>query len=183
MKDNAYYQNLHDTNTAYQNNNWLLPHIEEILGFEGDTILEIGCGNGKFTSIIQNYYNRAIGLDFAKSPLLDSSIEFVQCDALKYDYKDVDVVCSADVLEHFTPDQLEILLPKIIGSVKEHFHVIACYDDFHSHQTIMDAKKWQKLFSKFGDFNCYSLTNSKNYPIVIVTTKIIDSLSEMLLTN
>lgn len=165
-----YYQNLHETNSAYQNNNWLLPYIDHILKFEGDTILEIGCGNGKFTSIIQNYYSRAIGLDFAKSPLLDPSIEFIQCDALKYDYSDIDIVCSADVLEHFDGDQLDILLTNIINNVKDHFHVIACYDDHHSHQTVMTPEKWIELFSEFGEFHYYPSQNSKGYPILIVST-------------
>ncbi|MDZ7824296.1 MAG: class I SAM-dependent methyltransferase [Ahrensia sp.] len=126
----------------------------------GKTVMELGCGNGRFTKVASQSAKMVYGLDWARSNLFDDSFEnviFVQSDALKADFPKVDVACSGDVLEHFKPDDVPNLIQKLHESAEINFHVIACYDDKHSHLTIQPKEWWLAQFQKLDP--AYKLFN------------------------
>lgn len=142
-----YYQKLHDENPAYQSNNWLAEYASH-LPISG-TIVEIGTGNGAFARAIAKKASRVFAVDWAKSFKLaemPSNVDFLQRDVLTDQIPPADLVCSADVLEHFSPDDLPNLLQRLTSASPHQFHVIACYDDGHSHQTVMPPSAWLALF-------------------------------------
>lgn len=145
-----YYQQLHDHDAGYQENNWLVSERENFLASaRGGTLAEIGCGNGKFTKLAAAEVNRVLAFDWARSPsLLDlpENVTFVQGDVRQQAIPNVDVLCSADVLEHFTPNDLSPLIAKFSAAAVKQYHVIACYDDSHSHLTVMPPGAWLALF-------------------------------------
>lgn len=159
--DQTYYQNLHDENNAYKGNNWLLDQPQLVSLIAGKTVMELGCGNGRFTEIARKTAKHVYGLDWARSDLFDDSaenVEFMQADALKATFPKVDIACSGDVLEHFAPGDMSGLLARLHECATVNFHVIACYDDKHSHLTIEPKEWWLEQFQKLD--GSYRLLNS-----------------------
>jgi SAM-dependent methyltransferase len=144
-----YYQYIHQTNTAYKTNNWLITEIESILSISPKSILEVGCGNGRFLAAVRGRVEQIIGVDWARSPILDEigvSLEFKVVDITRDELPKADIVCSADVLEHIAPHLLQSTLRRLHDAGCDQYHVIACYDDGHSHLSIMDPEAWLDLF-------------------------------------
>lgn len=148
--DAEYYQGLHDKNAAYQTNNWLVDQQRLMTMIAGKTVLELGCGNGRFTSKAAKTAARVYGVDWARSPQFDDSPEnvtFIQADALTATLPSADIACSGDVLEHFKPEDVPGLVKKLHDCATVNYHVIACYDDKHSHLTVMPKEWWLDQFA------------------------------------
>jgi SAM-dependent methyltransferase len=150
----SYYQYIHQTNDAYKENNWLMDDIDAILSANPMSVLEVGCGNGRFIAAIQGLVPHVLGVDWAESPILTQLgvlSKFKKCDITRDALPSADMVCSADVLEHIAPDLLPATLRRLHEAGNEQYHVIACYDDGHSHLTIMDPHMWLRAFRSFSD--------------------------------
>jgi SAM-dependent methyltransferase len=151
--DSAYYQRLHDTSTGYQHNNWLLDELPVLRAFGGCSLVELGCGNGRFLAQAARHWAEVTGVDWARSPVLDAvlrrqpRIRFVQQDATQLSLPGCfDLLVSADFLEHVPPPLLPGLIARMNAAATTCFHKIACYDDGHSHLSIFDAATWLALF-------------------------------------
>jgi SAM-dependent methyltransferase len=143
------YQKLHDHDRGYQNNNWLVEHCDVITAARPNTIVEVGCGNGQFLKRAAPQVAQVIGIDWARSPFLSNlpaNVEFKTVNVLEDDVPSGDVCCSADVLEHFVPESLPDLLRKLHQAARFNYHVIACYDDGHSHCAVLHPGQWLALF-------------------------------------
>lgn len=148
-----YYQRLHDESPAFQRNNWLLDEIDELRKYGGKSILELGCGNGLFLEMAARIWSDVLGVDWARSPVLDEILK--RCPNVRFQQVDVrawrphglfDLVVSADFLEHIHPDHLPWLIATIATFGRIHYHKIACYDDGHSHLSILPPERWLSLF-------------------------------------
>lgn len=152
----SYYQHIHQTNDAYKGNNWLVSEIDAILSVSPKSILEVGCGNGRFLAAIRGRVERVTGVDWARSPILDElgvSEDFKKCDITRDELPVADLVCSADVLEHIAPDLLQPTLERLHRAGREQYHVIACYDDGHSHLSIKEPRAWLDTFRSVSERN------------------------------
>jgi len=144
-----YYQRLHENNKAYQENNWLVPELENLLKCDPKHVVEVGCGNARFLKEVSARVERATGLDWAVSPMigtLPDNVAVLQADITRDDIPSADLICSGDVLEHFQPDMIADVVRRLHDRARYNFHIIACYDDDHSHLTIMPPEKWLALF-------------------------------------
>jgi cyclopropane fatty-acyl-phospholipid synthase-like methyltransferase len=150
-----YYQKLHDENAAFMANNWLVDELENIrtLALDAKSVLELGCGNGRFLELAAAIWPEVTGIDWAKSKHIDavvtkhSNISFIQADVTKIDiHKPYDLVVSADFLEHLPSENLDSVIAWMLQAGKANFHKIACYDDGHSHLSILPPEEWLKLF-------------------------------------
>jgi cyclopropane fatty-acyl-phospholipid synthase-like methyltransferase len=149
-----YYQRLHDENAAFQRNNWLTDEVSTLKALGGDSILELGCGNGLFLDEASRIWSRVVGVDWARSSVLDEVLG--RCRNVQFEQEDVriwaptekfDIVASADFLEHIAPHDLSKLIERISTFGRFHFHKIACYDDGHSHLSIFPPIEWLAAFS------------------------------------
>jgi SAM-dependent methyltransferase len=172
-----YYQHVHQTNESYKANNWLITEIDAILSAKPTSILEVGCGNGRFLAAVRDRVERVVGVDWAASPILDElrvSDHFAKCDITRDDLPKVDLVCSADVLEHIAPDLLPSTLRRLHSAGREQYHVIACYDDGHSHLTIMEPRMWLLAFRAISER--YRIVDTRlrrddpSQPICVIST-------------
>lgn len=148
----TYYQRLHDENEAYKTNNWLVAEKTSILKAKPRSILEIGCGNGLFSLSIADDVEKIYAVDWAISPGFSArpaNVELIEADITADELPRADVVCSADVLEHFTPWNVTRVLKSCAGAGPLQYHVIACYDDGHSHLTVMNPAAWLAAFWRF----------------------------------
>ncbi len=151
-----YYQNLHDNNQAFMNNNWLLDEVEIIKGAVGNvnTVLELGCGNGRFLELAADIWQDVTGVDWARSGYLESLlktyklIKFIQADisTLKLQ-QEYDLIVSADFLEHLPKELLSLVVAEALRAGRINFHKIACYDDGHSHLSILSPAEWLTIFN------------------------------------
>lgn len=144
-----YYDRLHKEAALYQQNNWMLSEKDIVLANNPKSILEIGCGNGLFAKAVAPFVDAVFAVDWARSPLLrelGENITFLQKDAITDPLPQADLVCSADVLEHFKPSDVPVLLRKLADSAQKQHHVIACYDDGHSHLSVMPPGAWLACF-------------------------------------
>ncbi|MGK2915733.1 MAG: class I SAM-dependent methyltransferase [Porticoccaceae bacterium] len=144
-----YYQRLHNENAAFQRNNWLVEELPLLRQMGGESILEVGCGNGRFLAAAAPHWKEVVGLDWARSPVIADvlkgtpNVSFVQVDVSTWKPDRLfDLVISADFLEHLPPDILPGVLPRIARFGRRNFHKIACYDDGHSHLSILAPEVW-----------------------------------------
>ena len=152
-KEATYYQKLHESDEGYQVNNWLFSELPTLKDCGARTIIEIGCGNGRFIRAASTIAEKIIGVDFAASPSLADlprNVTFVQCNVVTDELPTGDLACSADVLEHFKREDIVDVVGKIHSIAPKQYHLIACYDDGHSHETIMSPGVWLALFRRFS---------------------------------
>lgn len=152
--DANYYQKLHDQHEAFQQNNWMVPELDTLRQFEATSVVELGCGNGKFLAAAAGHFEKILGVDWARAPAIDATLaahpntQFVQADLIE-GFPDVgtfDLLLSADFLEHLPTASLPNALARYHDRARFHFHKIACYDDGHSHLTIQDPGDWLAMF-------------------------------------
>ena len=153
VRDAAYYQQVHEENAAYQQNNWLVDEIEGLADFGAASILELACGNGRFLELAAARFERVYACDWAQPPRLagvlaaHANVSFFRTDL----YRELppcraDLVVSADFLEHIAPESLTDVLRRIDALAARAFHKIACYDDGHSHLSVLPPAAWRDLF-------------------------------------
>lgn len=156
------YQAEHEQNEAYQKNNWLLEYNDVIGAINVETIMEIGCGNGLFAREASASFKTVIAVDSAKSPLLTllpDNCSFLHCDFTSIDLPLVDMVVSADVLEHLPPRKLKDAIFKLGDAAPKQFHVIACYDNRRNHLSVMRPGCWLTLFREYStNFDIYDIS-------------------------
>lgn len=151
-----YYQDLHDNNKAFIDNNWLLSEFDLIRASAGDaeSVLELGCGNGRFLELAATVWRDVTGVDWARSPRIDvllgaqPRIGFLQTDVATLNFsRSYDLIVSADFFEHLPGSLLPRVISESLRAGRINFHKIACYDDGHSHLSILSPDEWLDLFS------------------------------------
>ena len=152
-KAGEYYQALHENDHGYMTNNWLVPELPFLKQAGAQKIVEIGCGNGRFLRAAAAIAHEVVGLDFAASPALvdlPSNCRFIQRNVVSEPIPSAQLICSADVLEHFRLEDVIQVVGKLHRAAPKNFHLIACYDDNHSHETIMHPGAWLALFQHYA---------------------------------
>lgn len=147
--DAAYYQGLHERSSAFQQNNWLLDELEEIIERSPAIITELACGNGLFSRKVAAYCSKVNAIDWAEAPdikQLPENVVFLKKNIVTDELPDADLVCSGDFLEHLPTEVLEKTVCKIVDCAPLGYHKIACYDDEHSHLSILPPWQWLQYF-------------------------------------
>lgn len=177
--DADYYQTLHENHPAFRNNNWMTQDLVALRAIAGESLLELGCGNGLFLEIACEYWPTVMGVDWARSPVLEDvlrrmpQIMFERADLLSWQAPQrFDLVVSADFLEHLPPDHLISALRGFHSFGANHFHRIACYDDGHSHLSIHSPETWVQIFETAvpGGYRLLTSEARKGNPDKLVIT-------------
>ncbi|WP_222869600.1 hypothetical protein ROLI_046000 (plasmid) [Roseobacter fucihabitans] len=149
--DPAYYERLHAEEISYQTNNWLVEYLPHLSRLNVNAVLEVGCGNGKFLRAAAEKFPRVLGADWVQTetlPLELENVSFTKVNLMQEKLPAADAVCSADVLEHMPREKIEQVIDTLAQAGPKQFHVIACYDDGHSHLSVFDPGTWLALFRR-----------------------------------
>lgn len=146
-----YYERMHAEEEGYIEKNWLVEYLPSLLKVEAKHLVEVGCGNGKFLRRAAPAFDRITGCDWVETltlPLEIPNVDFKKVDLTKGGVPKADILCSADVLEHLPVESVLQVLDSLVAASPLQFHVIACYDDGHSHLTVLDPATWLALFRR-----------------------------------
>lgn len=95
-----------------------------------DSVLDIGCGEGRFLGLLDQEIERKVGVDLSERPILFAKafhpeIEFHSKDAA--DLQEIfDVVTAIEVLEHIPDEQITQFLSTMYSRTKPGGHIIIC---------------------------------------------------------
>ena len=123
----------------------MIPFARPLRALGLNSIIECACGNGEFSEVLAPHVSRYWAMDWAASPYLPHStpgFQHLRWDAYTDTLPQADLLCSADFLEHIREAELNTVLGRMLAAAPRQFHVIACYDDFHSHLTIEPPEWW-----------------------------------------
>ena len=148
---NASFYDRQHLDSQYRENNWLLDQLHTLRRSKPRTVIEIGCGNGRFLRAMAPYAETVIGLDWARSPELadlPDNVSVLRLDVATAEIPPGDLICSADVLEHLPPCDVDPVVAKLVKAGAHQHHVIACYDDGHSHLSLLPPAAWLAVFRR-----------------------------------
>ncbi len=146
-----YYTSLHFSDEGYRNNNWLVEDISELLSATSGTVLEIGAGNLACSKLLARNVKKVYAVDWADitpEPPMPENLFFRRADVINDDLPNADLSCSADFFEHLPVETIDHVIEKVTRAAKLGWHKIACYDDGHSHLTVMSPLQWLEKFKK-----------------------------------
>lgn len=133
----------------------------------GETLLDIGCGNGITVAKLRESGCTCDGIDITLAGLKgDFRPSLIEATLWKMPFRDdvYDYTFSTDVLEHIPEEMVEVSIKEIIRITKlRTFHCIAQFShkryDIELHQTIKPVDWWYKIFEKY---------NAKRVPVKII---------------
>lgn len=176
------YETLHKENHDFQTNNWMLdelPYLQALSKISKiDSIVEIGCGNGRFAIEAAKHFKAVTAIDWATSPIvlnseLPANLDYVVADVFKISIPEADAVVSADFFEHLSIDRIPLLLEKLSSAAPVQFHKIACYPDSRKlHLTLQSPEEWLAMFKEVDvAFSIHKIENRRgrtDQPVVTI---------------
>ena len=172
------YETLHRENHDFQTNNWLLEDLPLLSLWAIDSIVEVGCGNGRFSIEAAKHFKHVTAIDWVASPVIEeihrpSNLDYIVSDIFKMEVPSASAVVSADFFEHFEYDQLPLLIRKLSKSAPMQFHKIACYPDSRGlHLTLRSPEEWLSIFKEVDTiFSVHKIeyrTGRADQPVVTI---------------
>lgn len=144
-------------------------HINDSSRFDGQTILDLGCGPGRFTDVARAKGAKVIGIDYSLAVEAarenfknDNDILIIQGDALNLPVKpgSIDGVFSIGVLHH-TPDP-EKGVNQASAALKKNGWFALCVYDKNGYYEKPTVQLWRRIFKKLW-------TYFKHYPALFYT--------------
>ena len=128
--------------------------------FNPKSVLELGCGTGQLVDIFRMNGVEAYGIDISKYATANNK-NLICGDVCVVDYPLTDMVCSFDLLEHLTEEQIDIVIDKC-GKFPIMFHSISTsFDEYgdvtwikgmdKSHISMHSPSWWlKKFYDQYG---------------------------------
>jgi len=154
MKNDSFYRDLyakvHDSQKKYRENNQglILYNKWSKLILKNDSIIDLGCGNGKLCNFLIDNNHDVTGVDVVHADYDRSKYSFIEKDLIngKWDFGDnFEVAVCFDVLEHFDKDDISSFLKNFFKIGKVQIFSIAHYgftNDSHIHKTVEPLEWW-----------------------------------------
>jgi 2-polyprenyl-3-methyl-5-hydroxy-6-metoxy-1,4-benzoquinol methylase len=136
--------------------------LDQLKKFSFDSLLDVGCGDGRFLREISLRYSdvRLLGIDKSKRAIslanaINDFVTYKECNLLENSLNgDFDIATAIEVLEHIPPDKISVFLEAIAKSIKDKGcliltvpHVNKVVTDKHyQHFTGMDLRKLLEPF-------------------------------------
>jgi len=135
-------------------------NLTKNINFKDKKILDIGCGIGRWTKLLQNS-NQVIGIDVeperlnnAKKNVPQSKFIEMSADSLKFKDKSFDLINSITVLQHIPYDDKNRAIREISRVAKKGAYLILIelidMGDDAKHVFPLDYEEWIKKFEREG---------------------------------
>lgn len=113
----------------------MLPTVGSILStMSGEKAIDVGCGDGYFTRLLEERWQHVIGIDnsiqqIQKARVHGGSIEYQEADMFDYEYRDLSLVLAPFVLNYCdTTNKLKSLLELFYFGLNEGGYIISIVD-------------------------------------------------------
>jgi len=169
------------------------------------SLLDVGCGNGRFAINVSAFIPDVHAMDIASvrsgSVLNDSTqiVKYLDADAkaIPLEENSVEIVTAFDVLEHIPPEELDRVLAEM-DRVSTNGMVFSIaywpakrqHEDFPLHLSIHNIQWWKEKLGKFGKVYFagkiaetgvpYIVVDKKEKPEIIVYTALIGNIDNLL---
>jgi SAM-dependent methyltransferase len=117
-----YWDSVHSKNEVWRTYPTTFEYICNEVG-EFKTVVEFGCGTGFLAVLLAKNFNTVFGYDISKEAITKfntnnfESAFGCQCDLLKVEKVVMgNIAVATEFLEHFTNEELKIIMPKIVRS-------------------------------------------------------------------
>jgi len=134
-----------------------LPEYIHKMALTGESLLEIGCGDGGTIRGLNNKGHTCIGADITLAGINGDRSGFIEAPVWRMPFKDeqFDLTFSTDVLEHLPSNFIEPAIKEICRVTRRKtFHVIANFNDQRNgvelHLTVRPAEWWIQMFAQHG---------------------------------
>lgn len=92
--------------------------LDQLAGERFDSVVDVGCGDGRFLAVLEGRYDdaRLVGIDYSDRAIrlaraLNPKVDFHRLDVARRSLAEhFDVVSLIEVLEHIPPDRLEAFI-------------------------------------------------------------------------
>jgi len=182
--DRDYFEKVEGKSKGYDSygNSWIWQTLPEIIikEFNPRRVLDIGCAKGYLMKYLRNRSIEADGVDISEYAVAnaDPSIRpyIMNCDISKRTlYQDdyFDLICSFNLLEHLTIEELKSAVDEIkrICSKDFLFTIDLWSRQDKSHKTIMSREWWNDFFKQNGLLhNLERETILQKYPLFVQTS-------------
>lgn len=143
--------------TGYKRSQCALPLVNHVLGIvqPGETVLDIGCGDGTTVDGLRAMGVKATGVDITLRGLAKPMPGMFEAPVwdLPFDDGQFDCTVSTDVLEHIPTDMIPAAIKEIYRVTKKRtFHVVALFDGIRNgvvlHMTVKPIEWWVRQFEQ-----------------------------------
>lgn len=166
------------TDGGYGRANWGENIAKIIKDSNIKSLLDFGCGYGRFCDLVSEFVDEVYGADIASvctgNVIDNKKIKFIDTDgkSISLGDKTVEMVTSFDCLEHVAEDDLDVVLDEfkrvaIKGFVVSVAPVVDNFFNVPLHLTIKPISWWVEKFSKYGKVSMAGTTPLTNLPYIV----------------
>jgi trans-aconitate 2-methyltransferase len=175
---------------------WAKELIQKLSLKETESVLDIGCGDGKITALMSSYLKKGYvaGIDSSKDMIElakknfsqpeTNNLEFFVMDATKLDFTDQFDIAFSNAALHWINDQLSVL-KGVKKSLKKSGRILFqmggkgnARDILNTFNEILKDKKWRSYFNDFS-FS-YSFCSTEEYEKLLAEADLIPKRLELI---
>lgn len=153
--------------------------IDFILSQNPKSVLDVGCGYGRFCDAISEKVEKVYGLDIASvithNVIENNKINFIHGEAKKIPLDDnsIEWITSFDCLEHCLPQDIDEILNEFNrvstkGWVFSISYSSDSFDGLQLHMTVNPEKWWLDKISKYGKIERGNYITNMGYQYIIL---------------
>lgn len=124
----------------------------------GARALDVGCGTGRWSALLDGLGARAVGIDVSEEVILENrhrmpSVEFIVSDILEFEDREMfELAVSVTVLQHLSFDEQTRAAEKLANLVKPHGHLLILENiqDQGQHVFARSVSGWTNAFASRG---------------------------------
>ncbi len=155
--------------------------IKYVKSLQPKSVLDVGCGYGRFCNAITDFVDKVYGIDIGSvvtgNVIKNDKINFIDAEAKNIPLADGEVewITSFDCLEHALPEDIDDIFKEFNRVATKGFilsisYVSDCHHSLNLHMTVQPEEWWIEKISKYGEIKREGIIGdgSLGYSYIIV---------------